>query len=321
MSDDPRPSRCTHPTGPFAPFCKPNDGEEYWVGETYDGAPPPINPHSDVQAHHLTLTDCTVVWDPSYYTANSTIILQLNYADVLPHEGRQAWQSAETRNGYGFIAVTMEKAWLRDQARNNLTFYIIQMDPTPDARASERRGPTISLTDKPVTHLTPRPQPKTSRLGLLVGLPVALGVMALIVCGLFLGKRKTRQLGVGKVMGRRRGYGVRQSRCQRMRGRRRGGAAAAAGGLDDDDDDDGADKAYVTDEGFRDEPTRGGVELEERPARPAGRSTRATRVDSPGGSAGEERYTDDATGPGEGREGASNAFREEVERQQRGRRL
>ncbi|KAI9783177.1 MAG: hypothetical protein M1816_001467 [Peltula sp. TS41687] len=288
--DDQKPPPCTNPTGPFAPICEPNDGKEVWVGDTY-----------------------IVRWDPSYHSLNSTIILRLNYADPLPNEGKQAWQSPETRNGYGSLAITMDKAWLRDQARNNLTLWIVQMDPTPDAHASEKRGPTISLTQKPVTHPTPRPQPHTSRLGLWIGLPVALAVVALVLCGLFLGKRKTRQLGVGgSVMGRRRGYGVKQSRRQRVRG--------AA--------DEDVDEAARADGGFRDEPTRGGVELDERT--PAGLPVnRAARVEGLGSLAGDDRYTDDddaaawgEAGAGAGaRVGAGNAFREEVQRQQRGRGL
>lgn len=113
--------------------------------------------------------------------------------------------------------------------------------------------------------------------------------------------------------GRGRGYGVGQSRRQRMRGR----------GLDDDVGDGtyGGGGGGVTDEGFRDEPTRGGVELDERPP---GRSVRLARSDSLGSLDDdndiEERYRDDNTGVvGGGRRGGENAFRQEVERQQRGR--
>lgn len=260
------------------------------------------SPHANFAL--LTSRRPTVTWDSSRFAPNSTITLELNYANPEPNAGPQAWHSAPRRNSYGFAPVTMDGAWLKDLPRNNLTFYIVEMDPTSNSRSPVLPGPTVSLIKKPVSHPTPHAKPAPSRVGLLVGLPVTLGVMALVLCGLFFGMRKKRRLGVGNVMGRRRGYGVGQSRRQRMK------RAGRRGGLDDDDDADMATgKGVATEEGFRDEPIRG-MELEER------RAGASRPVPSRGedliGSPTEDRTRDDP-----GRHDETNVFRDEVERQRR----
>jgi hypothetical protein len=117
----------------------------------------------------------------------------------------------------------MEKTWLQGLTRNNLTLYIVELDPTPDARASILAGPTISLTHKPLTHFKPPPHTKApNHLGLILGLPISLGFVLLVLCGLCIGMRKHRKISVGSVMGKKgRGYGVGQSRIERLGGKGR----------------------------------------------------------------------------------------------------
>ena len=161
-----------------------------------------------------------VTWDASYFAINSTISMELNYAQNDTKDlVKQAWHSSPTQNSYGFVRVTMDGAWLQDLPRNNLTFMLVQKDPIPGSLPSFIRGPTISLTKKPAAHLQPSPPHRVSKLGLAVGLPLSLLVVSVIVLGVLCGMRRTRRLGLaGLSVGRRRGgYGIGQSRRDRTR--------------------------------------------------------------------------------------------------------
>ncbi len=192
----------------------------------------------------------------------------LNYAERdSDGKTKQAWQSPPTRNNYGFVAITMNEDWLQDRSRNNLTLEIVAMDPMPGAQATRRPGPTVSLTKKPVNHHQPPPKVKTSKLGLYVGLPLALLVIAVILGAVYIGMRRTRRLGFANVMGgagRRKGYGVGQSHRQRMRaagGNNKGIRLDETGGFHGHQrtpSDGTGDLQYVDDDGgFTDEPTHG----------------------------------------------------------------
>ncbi len=188
----------------------------------------------------------------------------------------------------------MDKAWLKDTRRNNLTLYIIGLDAKDSSRATTIKGPTISLTNKPVEHLKPPPHTKMpNKLGLALGLPLSLGFVVLVVCGLYFGMRKTRRIGIGSVMGRKKGYGEGKSRRQRMRKGKKGGLRL------DDNEPEAPD--------YRDEPTQG-VELQTR-------DPQQTK---------EENLSDLVSSPTKGTFGDDpplqrNAFREELSRQKTGR--
>ncbi|KAI9849075.1 MAG: hypothetical protein M1838_000276 [Thelocarpon superellum] len=264
---------------------------------------------------------------------NSTILIELNYVNT-NGGGLQAWESPKTENNYGFISVTMDDNWRQGNSMNNLTFTMVELDPTADARAKTIGGPTVALIQKPPTY--PQPSPPTqapNKLGLMVGLPVTLGSLVMIMLCLYVSTRKTRRIGLGNVMGRRRGYGVGKSRRQRLRtGRVRGGAIRLS-----DDEEDGGIPSHGRSTGdgdFRDEPNRG-VELSRRRGATStptnhqhGRSDSlglGSLVGSPGGTEGEDGELGDdererrgsatASGPGTGR-APSNVFRDEIDRQQ-----
>ncbi|KAI9753967.1 MAG: hypothetical protein M4579_004927 [Chaenotheca gracillima] len=226
-------AECQYTDGPFKPFCKPTNGSDAWVGDTY-----------------------LVTWDPRFFEVNSSIIVQLSYVDS-HGGGDQAWESDPTDKSWGQISLTMDDSWRQDLDRNNLTVSILNL-ASKNAEAAKRvPGPTISLIKKPATHYAPGPPtPNPANKGLEIGLPVALGGALLIVCVLFFSMRKTRRLGLGNIMGRRGGYGERQSRRQRMKraGGKKGQIRLGEGEVSTAHPEDGDD------EGFRDEPTRG-VEL------------------------------------------------------------
>lgn len=144
----------------------------------------------------------------------------------------------------------MDKAWLQGTGRNNLTLTILSVE---NAELDVTAGPIISLTNRPATHYPAPPTTKAPNgLGLLVGIPVALSFFVFVLRGLFFGMRKHRKIGLGNVMGRRRGYGAGKSRRQRLgkNGAIRLGEDEIAAGLRED--------AH-----FKDEPTEG-VELQQR---------------------------------------------------------
>jgi len=203
--------------------------------------------------------------------------------------GAVAWSSPRTLNNYGYVTMTMDSAWLQGQPRNNLTLNIIQLDPTPDHRASSRIGPIVSLINKPVQHYPPSPPTKPpGKLGLLVGLPVAFGFFLFVLLGLLFGMRKHRKIGLGSVMGSRKGYGVGKSRRQRVGNK---GAIRL-----------GEREAGAPDTEFRDEPTRG-VELQQR--QHAREESLDDLVSSPTEQTDHRRH--------------GNAFRDEISRQRTGR--
>ncbi|KAL1998145.1 hypothetical protein VTN02DRAFT_6786 [Thermoascus thermophilus] len=193
---------------PFSPFCLPQNGANVTVDSTY-----------------------YVTWNADFYPSNATITIELRYSDT--SEGDSAYTSDRTENSYGYIPLKMNRDWLQGKPRNSLTLYIIENDPTSDERASARQGPTIELVPRPVEHYKPPPPTPFNKLGLLVGLPVSLGVVLFVVAGLYFGMRKNRRIGLGNVMGsRNQGYGTRQSKIRRLAGSRRKGAVR----LDEFDD-------------------------------------------------------------------------------------
>lgn len=200
----------------------------------------------------------------------SMVTIELSYADMEPGSGNVAWESQRTENSYGYVTLTMDEAWLRDELRNNLTYYLIANNPGSTAPAKKLDGPTVTLTKKPAEHYAPTSGKKLSTLGLAIGLPLAFGLVIVVAVALYFGMRRRRLIGLGNVMSRGRrkmrrgnGYGVRQSRRERTK-------ASKSIPLDDTAVRPAGDGAYRDDDavvrgptragedGFRDEPTQGG---------------------------------------------------------------
>ena len=177
-----------------------------------------------------------MTWNPTNYPINSTITIELNYVNTTTMGGKSAYSSERTENRYGYVTIEMEDDWLQGHSRNNLTLYLIADDPTSDERVVPIKGSMISLVEKPAEHYPPPPPtPVPNKLGLMVGLPVSLGIVCLIAFGLCFGMRKRRQIGLGSIIGsRKKEYGVGKSRGQRMGGSRRENDAIRLGELDDD---------------------------------------------------------------------------------------
>ncbi|KAI9868182.1 MAG: hypothetical protein M1813_006927 [Trichoglossum hirsutum] len=273
---------CHDSSGSFKPFCQPTNGSDAWVGETY----------------FELFIQSLVTWDANYFSSNSTVSIWLNYADP-KGGGREAWHSEPRPNSYGFVSVKMDNSWRKDQPRNNLTFYLVELGSNA-GHTTYFTGPTVSLVNKPAQHYPPPPRIKPNKLGITVGLPIGLGFVLLVVCGLWAGMRKHRRIGLGNInIGRNKGYGIGKSKRQRMKRSKKAGPIQ----LDDD----------ITipprNGGFRDNPNDG-VELEERTSRPRGHA-RDDSLGSLAGSPTEGAFRRDQ------RQGG-NVFRDEVTRQQTG---
>lgn len=109
----------------------------------------------------------------------------------------------------------------------NLTFHLLNYEPAaPERAASTLDGPVITLTNEPPNHYKAPPFSKVpNKEGLLIGLPVTLGFLLIVIVGLYFGMRKHRAIGLGNIMGRRRGYGVGKSKRQRLGLGKKGGGA------------------------------------------------------------------------------------------------
>ncbi|KAI9931298.1 hypothetical protein MW887_010960 [Aspergillus wentii] len=210
---------CTELDRPFSPFCLPRDGADVTVDSTY-----------------------YVTWNADYYPLNATVTIELRYPNS--SNGDSAFTSEKTDNSYGYITLHMRKEWLQGKARNTLLLYIIELDSASGQRASIRKGPTVTLQPKPVVHYAPPPSLPFNRQALLIGLPVSLGVVMVIVFGLFFGMRKSRRIAVKNIMGSRgKGYGIGKSKNERLNTNRnmeaRGSDGLAALGKYSEDDDEG----------------------------------------------------------------------------------
>lgn len=177
-----------------------------------------------------------MTWDSDAYPINSSITIGLDYADPTEKGGSSAYTSDRTENSYGFLTITMDKTWLQDDVRNNLKLYIAQYDPSSDKRVVPTAGPMITLIQKPVRHYDPGPPtaPPT-KLGFAIGLPLGVFAIMAIVIGLSVGMRKHREIGLGNVMGKNRGYAGGRSRAERLGVSPGAEAAIRLEGLEDDD--------------------------------------------------------------------------------------
>lgn len=183
---------CTEQNTTFSPFCLPHDGADVIVDATY-----------------------YVTWNADFYPLNATITIELRYPNS--SEGDSAFTSERTDNSYGYVPLRMRKEWLQGKPLNTLTFYIMELDSTSDRRASAKQGPTVVLLSKPVEHYKPPPSLPFNKLALMIGLPVSVGVVALLVCAVSFGMWKSRKTDVEHIRAsRNKGYAVGKSKSQRM---------------------------------------------------------------------------------------------------------
>jgi hypothetical protein len=129
--------------------------------------------------------------------------------------GLQAFQSPITPSYYGFYSWTIENSWLRGLSSNNITLFLVPLNPTANEPVSIT-GPTLMVMNKPAEYYRQPKTPVPKGQSLYIALPAVFGFIVLCVCGGFIINRKHRKIGLGNVMGRRNGYGVGKSRSQRL---------------------------------------------------------------------------------------------------------
>ncbi|TGO49151.1 hypothetical protein BCON_0219g00100 [Botryotinia convoluta] len=181
---------CHSLKGKFAPFCKPDNGSSVYVDETY-----------------------YVTWDARYFAgSNISVFIQANYVNA-SGGGAQAFQSVPTSNNLGFIAWTIDKSWLKGMKFNNVTLFVT---PTQKTDIISVQGPTIMVTTSPAPEpYRQSPSKAPHGASLYIALPTVLAFIVLVIGGTWYCNRKHRTIGMGSVMGRRKGYGT-GSRRQRM---------------------------------------------------------------------------------------------------------
>ncbi|KAK8183889.1 hypothetical protein BC567DRAFT_206068 [Phyllosticta citribraziliensis] len=178
------------------PFCLPANNSDVYYFETY-----------------------YVTWNSAYFPSTANVTILLNWTN---DTRKQAWQSESIDNRIGATSVTMKKEWLQGYTAYNLTFFAQVFDSDTDTTATYYDGPTVQLISKPPHYKSPGKTTKAPNgLGLKLGLPLSLGFFCVMVFGLFFLMRKHRAIGLGNIMGRRRGYGGAKSRGQRMGWRKR----------------------------------------------------------------------------------------------------
>ena len=234
--------------------------------------------------------DCHVaIWSPDCYGKNANVTINLSIVDADSPDGALAdpvWNKTVS-NFIGEVELTMDPRWLQGQSRNNLSFGIAAVDPEGSSQFAIHGGPTISLINAPTLESGSgtKHSDNHSKLGVEVGVPLAIVFVAAICIGLFLFMRRRRQ-----------GYlGAGRSRSQRIKGH---GDAKLTG------DDLRIVMSRRRQDSFKDELEHLGVELTPQPR------VGHKREDSMGG-----KLISPVSPVSFGDRRTSNAFRDEIERQ------
>ncbi|MCJ1270957.1 hypothetical protein MMC22_010856 [Lobaria immixta] len=225
------------------------------------------------------------IWDSDVFESNSTNRIELRYmnsSDILN-------TSEAVANEKGYILIKMQEKWLNESDSKNITTFIRSEPDDSDHPPKTKPGPTLTLIKDPSPASSGK-DPK--KLGVKVGVPFAMAFLVVVLLLLCLGTKKQRRKAWSKVTGSRSsGYLASRSRGQRT-----------DGGIQLREDDVGRGQ-------FRDEPDRGGVELQDRDGR------RHYSGDSSFGSLGSSPTQE---GFGGRSPGANNVFRDEISRQRGG---
>ncbi|KAE8133368.1 hypothetical protein BDV38DRAFT_274334 [Aspergillus pseudotamarii] len=146
---------CTDLDGPFAPFCLPQDGADVVVDATY-----------------------YVTWNADFYPLNVSITIEMRYSSSTV--GDSAFTSEKTDNSYGYLPLYMRKEWLQEKAQNDLTLYLIELNPASGTRATYKPSPPMAF----------------NKTALFTGLPLSLSAIIIVVAGkgYEVGKSKSQRL-------------------------------------------------------------------------------------------------------------------------------
>lgn len=155
-----------------------------------------------------------VTWDINYLSdKNLSVLIQGDYVNATGG-GEQAFQSSSVDNVMGSYSWTIDKSMLQSKSSNNVTLFFFPVNPSADEPV-RIPGPTVMVTNRPPEYYRQSQVLPTTK-DLYIALPCIFVFILLCLFGGALWNRKTRRIGLGNVMGRRRGYGGGKSRAQRM---------------------------------------------------------------------------------------------------------
>ena len=269
LTDSNDPSFCHVQFSPGVepnPFCAPIAGSEIDVNASYE-----------------------VTWDASQFVAGSNLTILLyrldeNTTSTIPNNTELLNIEISSELGSAFFNTT--SAMLNGSSNATLAFFA---NTTKDGEPIQYPGPTFYLLNKNSTGHNPTSSSGSSsgsskQLGEKVGIPVGLIIFLIILAALafsfFRYRRNSAGYATGKSLGQRTNTGS-----------LRGGGGGGGGG-------------HRRQESFHDEPTTGGVELQDRSRGLTGEDNWEWRRDSVGS----------PTSPSSG-----NQFRDELARQKSGR--
>ncbi|OBT68399.1 hypothetical protein VE03_02811 [Pseudogymnoascus sp. 23342-1-I1] len=258
---------CNNTDGANAPFCVPTNGTHLEPGSTY-----------------------YITWDTSAFPGNVSVFILVNYLNASVG-GEQAFQSETLSGSRGWYALSVLEAWKQGSKENYIDLFLAT------ASGGKRLpGPRIAIGTAPAAEdFKPTAAPKGP--ALYIALPAVFGFIIVCVCGGFWWNRHVRKIGLGNVMGRRKGYGIGKSRGERL-GMGRKGAIKLQ-------EREGEAAALDAQTSFRDEPLDLGQD-------------RARRDSDLGSLVGTPIRPEFGNGVGGG---GNNVFRSEMERQERERRV
>jgi hypothetical protein len=145
---------------------------------------------------------------------NSSILIQGDYVNATGG-GQQAFHTQFIQSFVGSAAVTIDESWLQGKSSNNITLKFFPINPSLK-EPMQVTGPTLMVTHRPKEYYHQEPAKAPKGQSLYIALPTVFGFILLCVVGGFFWNRKARKIGLGNVMGRRKGYGTGKSRSQRL---------------------------------------------------------------------------------------------------------
>ncbi|KAI4861114.1 hypothetical protein F4820DRAFT_81423 [Hypoxylon rubiginosum] len=183
---------CHNKDGENVPWCIPTEGTPMYPGTTY----------------YFT-------WDASYFTPNTSILVQGNYLNETTGAiTDQAFQSPKWSASWGFWSYKIESSLMKFQSSKNISLQLATLTATGNT-SDILKGPTITVTN--YAPYQPDTGKKIDKLALIIALPTVFGFIGLVVIGTCLWNRKSRHIGIGNIMSRgRHGYGIGKSGRSRM---------------------------------------------------------------------------------------------------------
>lgn len=133
----------------------------------------------------------------------------------------QAFSSDKITAGWSYYAWAVDSKLLQGKSAANITLFLNALDAEDqNTTAKSYVGPTVLVT-KPATYHQPAPKMPTGA-ALYIGLPTVLGFCVVMIFGVCLWNRQARKISIGNIMSRsRHGYGIAKGRARRMGGGRR----------------------------------------------------------------------------------------------------